>query len=199
MIHIGIYTGTFDPIHKGHLAFAHQALTTGDIDRILFIPEAEPRGKMDVTPLAQRRTMLELAAADEPKFSVLELKSKQCSVAETLPELRQLFPDARFTVLVGSDIAAGIQDWPGIAELTKETAFIIGLRNPQDNAGREAIETTMKTLGADYKTVDVPLPAASSSAARTGGTVDHVPAEVMTYITEHKLYTPYNEAITSEE
>jgi cytidyltransferase-like protein len=50
MKHIGIYPGSFDPVHEGHFAFAKAALETGRLDTVIFLPEMKPRGKPQVTP-----------------------------------------------------------------------------------------------------------------------------------------------------
>src|SRR5258706_12226030 len=99
--HIGIYSGTFDPVHPGHIAFAREALQTCKLDEVIFLPEQTPRGKEAVTDLSHRIALLERALADEPNMRILKLQSPQFTVADTLPEIHNLLGTTRLTRLIG--------------------------------------------------------------------------------------------------
>src|SRR5258706_15577528 len=102
--HIGIYSGTFDPVHPGHVAFALETLQTCKLDEVIFLPEQTPRDKQAVTDLSHRIALLERALADEPNMRVLKLRSPQFTVADTLPEIYAALKDTQLTLLVGSDV-----------------------------------------------------------------------------------------------
>jgi nicotinate (nicotinamide) nucleotide adenylyltransferase len=130
---IGIYAGTFDPVHAGHLAFALQALKAAGLDKVYFLPERRPRGKGHVEHFGHRVAMLRQATKPHPQFEVLELPDVSFSVRYTLPRLRKQFGDSQLFFLFGSDIVSHLPEWP-LAERLVENELIIGVRNQDDSA-----------------------------------------------------------------
>jgi nicotinate-nucleotide adenylyltransferase len=126
---IGIYSGTFDPIHVGHVAFALQALELAKLDQLYFMPERRPRAKAQVEHFAHRVAMLKQATKPYPKLKVLELTDINFSVERTLPKLRRLFKGDSLVFLFGSDVAKNLSDWPNIDRLTSTSELVIGLRS----------------------------------------------------------------------
>lgn len=126
---IGIYAGTFDPVHSGHVAFALQALQAAKLDAVYFLPERQPRGKQQVEHFGHRVGMLERALKPHPQLEVKELVDANFSVKRTLPQLRQRFPDSRLVFLFGSDIVPGLNDWPHADRLLKDNELVIGIRS----------------------------------------------------------------------
>ncbi|MEK7594286.1 MAG: hypothetical protein AAB436_01445 [Patescibacteria group bacterium] len=133
---IGIYAGTFDPVHSGHVTFALQALQATKLDKVYFLPERQPRNKRNAEHFGHRVAMLLRAIKPHPQFDVLELVDVNFSVERTLPKLQKQFEGDQLVFLFGSDILAGLQDWPKAEKLLAETELVIGLRH-QDN--REAM------------------------------------------------------------
>lgn len=127
---IGIYAGTFDPVHAGHITFALQAVAAAGLDMVYFLPERRPRAKQQVEHFAHRVAMVKQAAMPHPQFGVLELVDMNFSIGRTLPKLRQQFEDAELVFLFGSDVVTGIPDWPNAATLLEEE-FVIGVRSQQ--------------------------------------------------------------------
>lgn len=191
MLRVGIYSGTFDPVHRGHISFALRALEVAELDRVVFIPEAEPRRKSAVTPFRDRLRMLELATAGQGGLSVIGLKSKQFTVQATLPELRALFPNAQLFFMLGSDVVATFKDsWPedDLVDFLHEMPLVVGLRG---GATEAVIQEQLKSLPtrATCISLNAPHPAVSSSQVRQDPPLGKdVPTEVARYITEHKLY-----------
>lgn len=126
---IGIYPGTFDPVHEGHIAFALKAKAICQLDQVVFLPETNPRGKTGVTTLSERIEQLRAALSDYPFFSIEEITVSPFTVQTTLPQLRSLHPSADLTLLVGSDVYQHINDWPGAAELIRSVDLAVGIRN----------------------------------------------------------------------
>src|ERR1035438_181672 len=89
---IGIYSGTFNPIHTGHITFALQATTEASLDKIYFLPERKPRNKAQVEHFAHRVAMIKQAIRPHPKFNILELTDPSFSVKASLPKLQAIFP-----------------------------------------------------------------------------------------------------------
>lgn len=129
---IGVYAGTFDPVHSGHVTFALQALKAAQLDKVYFMPERRPRNKQQVEHFGHRAAMLSRAVKPYPEFEVLELVDISFSAERTLPRLRQLFPEAELVFLFGSDVIAGLGSWPNVESILKDNELVIGLRF-QDN------------------------------------------------------------------
>lgn len=128
---IGIFSGTFDPIHKGHIAFALQAIKAAELDEVYFMAESKPRRKDGVTHYSHRITMLKLALRPHRNLKVLEVPDKQFNVQNTMPRLLGRFKNSQLFLLLGSDTATGlsnINQWPGGENLFKKFGLIIGLR-----------------------------------------------------------------------
>jgi nicotinate-nucleotide adenylyltransferase len=126
---VGIYAGTFDPVHAGHVAFALAALRDCGLDEVVFLPERSPRHKQNVAHVARRVEALETATASLRGLRVVELPTEQFTVRGTLPELRSMFPNAELTVLVGSDVVRrSLPHWPDLAALLHEVSLAVGLR-----------------------------------------------------------------------
>lgn len=126
---IGVYAGTFNPVHAGHVAFALQALKAAKLDALYFLPERQPRHKKGAEHFAHRKAMLEQAATPHSKFSVLELPDVNFSVQRTLPRLQQLHPNDQLVFVFGSDVVPGLASWPYNEQLLKTAEIVIGLRS----------------------------------------------------------------------
>ena len=92
MSRIGVFSGSFDPVHKGHIAFALEAAKTAKLEKVYMAPEIKPRRKPGITHFAHRVAMLKLAVRSQPKLEVLELPDKYFLPQKTLAQLRQRFP-----------------------------------------------------------------------------------------------------------
>ena len=81
MARVGIYAGTFDPVHVGHISFALQSLTAANLDSIYFAPERRPRNKQQVEHFAHRVAMIKRAIRPYRKFAILELVDTSFSIS----------------------------------------------------------------------------------------------------------------------
>lgn len=129
MTRIGIYAGTFDPVHTGHITFALQSLKAAGLDKIYFLPERQPREKKNAEHFGHRAAMLARAVEPHPQFEVLELVDVNFSVARTLPFLRKRFPGSKLVFLFGSDVVPGMAAWPKAERLLEDGELVIGLRH----------------------------------------------------------------------
>lgn len=113
---VGIFGGTFDPVHLGHLILAEQARDQGRLDQVWFVPAPRPpqKGETGITRFEQRVEMLQLAIAGQPAFVVNELEKERTGpsyTVDTLAELRRRHPDHRFVLLIGGDSLADLPTW----------------------------------------------------------------------------------------
>jgi nicotinate-nucleotide adenylyltransferase len=131
MKRIGIYAGTFDPVHTGHIAFALQAIQSGFVDHVYFMPERRPRHRGGVEHYAHRIAMARQATRPHPKLHVLESDDISFTVKRTLTRLHAHFPRTQLVLLVGSDVLPYVVDWPDSDYLLKTTELMINLRPGQ--------------------------------------------------------------------
>lgn len=133
MRRIGIYAGTFDPVHSGHITFALQALQAANLDKVYFLPERQPRNKQHVEHLAHRLAMLKNASKPHPQFDVLEMVDVNFTVEKTLPRLQKQFGGDQLVFLFGSDIIKGLAGWPNVDQLLENSELVVGLRHHDDH------------------------------------------------------------------
>lgn len=113
---IGIFGGTFDPVHVGHLILAEQAREQARLDQVWFLPAFRPPQKegQAVTRFDQRAEMLALAVAGNPAFRIDEVERERAGpsyTVETLAELRRRHPGETFLLLIGGDSLADLHLW----------------------------------------------------------------------------------------
>ncbi len=129
---IGILGGTFDPVHKGHLAVARLVLDRFQLDRIFFIPAFSPPHKDgELTPFSHRVAMLEacLEKYDRMSVSILEAERNAPSyTVETLQVLHQRLEPSCFYLIMGADMFVEIELWYRYAELLQLAKIIIAAR-----------------------------------------------------------------------
>ncbi len=187
---IGIYSGTFDPVHNGHIGFALRALDAAKLDEVVFIPEKTPREKEHVTDLQHRFELLVRATEPYESLSVRLLAPEQFCVRGTMPELRAMYDDAELYLLLGSDVAKLFADrWNNLDELFSEMELVIGVRQGDT---RKELRKLLKSLDVPvhprYTLVDSPLNAANSTRVRLGVALHDISPRVSEYIEQHRLY-----------
>jgi nicotinate-nucleotide adenylyltransferase len=130
---IGVFGGTFDPVHLGHLILAEQCREQGSLDEVWFIPSARPPHKLDrhLTPFAQRAEMLALAVAGHPAFRLDEIEKDRPGpsfTADTLAELHGRHPDAELFLLLGSDTLPDLPSWHNPGEIVRRAGLLVTMR-----------------------------------------------------------------------
>ncbi|MFH1067810.1 MAG: nicotinate (nicotinamide) nucleotide adenylyltransferase [bacterium] len=130
---IGLFGGTFDPPHLGHLAVARAALEAFHLDRLIFIPCLIAPHKSEEKPTAveHRLRMLQLALQNEPQFeiSTVELERKPPSYScDTVKHFRASHPEAQLFWILGSDQWEVIETWRDIREMAGLVQFIVVAR-----------------------------------------------------------------------
>jgi nicotinate-nucleotide adenylyltransferase len=197
-LRLGILGGTFDPVHRGHLALAAAAHEELGLDAVVFVPAGEPWRKVDrvVSSGDDRLAMLQRAVQGEPSFEVstLELERPGPSyTADTLEALRDERPAGEYFFVLGEDALGDLPNWrrPGrILELAKLAVARRADTPPQE---LEGAEQRLPGLMERVVRLEMPLMAISSSEirdrVRRGLPVgDMVLAAVEGYIREWGLY-----------
>jgi len=113
MTHVGVFGGTFDPVHVGHLAIAHAALESVPLDRVLFVlaRRSPLKERGPVASEGDRLRMLELAVADEPRFAVSRLELDRNGPSYTVDTLERLAGKDELFLILGSDAIADLPRW----------------------------------------------------------------------------------------
>ena len=137
-MHIGLFGGTFNPIHCCHLQIAEQVQSACKLDRILFIPTGDPPHK-DVTSLApahHRFSMVQKAIETNPSFSISEIEAQSSSVSytvDTVSTLQVESPDVtQWSFIIGLDAFLEIDTWKNIHHLLDLCHFIVCSRPGSD-------------------------------------------------------------------
>jgi nicotinate-nucleotide adenylyltransferase len=133
---VGILGGTFDPPHIGHIALAHSAIETLELDEVMMLPAfRNPLKKGHLTPAKQRMEMISLAIQDDPKLSIsdIEISRGGASYAvDTLSELTYIKPTAEYWFILGSDAVKDIDKWKQPQRLLRMCRLAIATREGQN-------------------------------------------------------------------
>lgn len=127
---IGLYGGSFDPVHRGHLLVAQAAIEELGLARLFFIPAAQSPFKPEQPPApdAVRLQLLRLALAGKTNCEVDEQEIRRGGVSYTIDTLRDYgrrFPDAELFYLIGADNAAKLPQWRAAGELARLAEFVV--------------------------------------------------------------------------
>lgn len=130
---IGVFGGTFDPVHKGHLGLAREIKDTFSLDRIVFIPVYQSPHKRDHSPSHSyhRLRMLARATESEPCFEVSDLEIERGGFSftvDTLDALMKKEPGAEYFLILGLDAFLEIKTWKEYDRLWGMCHFVIGIR-----------------------------------------------------------------------
>jgi nicotinate-nucleotide adenylyltransferase len=184
---LGLYGGTFDPIHNGHLAVARAALTAIELDRMLLIPNRLPPHKQVLTGASyeQRLEMVRLAVAADSRLEASDVENEEGKsyTIQTLHRLRNAYGDAKFFFLIGADAFAEVLTWYRVEEVFAMTEFVV--------ASRPGFDYVVPP-GATVHRLDALAFEESSTEIRArlaaGHAVQSLPPAVLAYIRAQGLY-----------
>jgi nicotinate-nucleotide adenylyltransferase len=200
---IGIFGGTFDPVHQGHLILAEQAREQGRLDEVWFIPAPRPPQKEAgaITRFEQRVEMLTLALAGQPAFRVDRIEEHRegpSYTADTLTELRHRHPEHEFWLLIGGDSLADLPTWREPARIVRQAGLLVTERagvplpSAEDLRARLGLAEdeplrlqVIDTLRIEIASRDLRKRVASGRSIRY-----FLPRSVEVYIHEKGLYLP---------
>jgi nicotinate-nucleotide adenylyltransferase len=198
---IGVFGGTFDPVHLGHLVLAENCREQGRLDQVWFIPAPAPPHKLDrpVTSFERRVEMLQLALAGNPAFQINEVEKDRSGpsyTVDTLAELHHRHPGNEFFLLIGSDTLADLPAWREPARILEMAGLLIWLRPMHPPLSAEELRAALglpSDAPVKMQVVEGPLIDISSSDLRrraaAGRTLRYlVPRAVEVYIQAHRLY-----------
>ncbi len=198
---LGVFGGTFNPVHLGHLIAAQDAADAFDLSRVLFLPCDCPPHKpaRQLAPAAHRVAMLEAALEGSLQFEVCDLEVRRGGTSysiDTMRELARRYPGSEIYFIIGTDTLLELHTWKAVGELLKLCNFITLARPGSEVAPAAADrlqlpapwpEKLLANLAAGHQ-VDI-----SSSEIRyrvaEGLRITYLtPPAVEMYIMEHRLY-----------
>lgn len=193
---IGVLGGTFDPIHRGHIAAGRVAASCADLDLVLFIPSALPphRGPA-VAEANQRLAMTRLAVAGEKGFEASDVEIRRGGpslTADTIVELHRIHPHDELFLILGWDAARLFSTWHRPNEIRDLASFVVvsrpGTPSPGESELTEAGLDPSRVILCIRPTPDISGSELRDAIARGDSVSDRVPLSVERYIAQHGLY-----------
>jgi len=196
---IGIFGGTFDPPHLGHLSLASAARAQLGLDRLLWMLTPDPPHKQGqvITAVHHRLAMLELALAGHPEFelSCIELYRPGPHYAlDTIYLIAEQNPGADLVYLMGGDSLRDLPAWHHPADLLSSLRYLGVMLRPDSTYDLPALEEILPGITAKIRFVDAPPVDISASEIRALAAAgkpfrEFVLPTVYEYIVKHKLYS----------
>lgn len=131
VLKLGLFGGSFNPIHRGHLALAGHVLDKLQLDRILFIPTGDPPHKRDgsLAPAKHRYEMVHLAIADTPAFGLSDIEIRRTGKSYTIDTVRtlrhQFGSSTELYFLIGLDAFLDVPNWKDPLDLLQLCRFVV--------------------------------------------------------------------------
>ena len=191
---VGLLGGTFDPVHRAHVALAQAALQALQLDEVRWIPAGQPWQKArEVTAAHHREAMVRLAIADEPRFVLDRIEVERSGPSYTLDTVKALSaaqPHTEWALIIGADQYASLHTWVDWRDLLSRVVLAVANRpGPLPPVHPEV-------LAFPHRAVPLPMLDISSTEVRQRVQRSHdisdigalVPSEVARYIENHRLY-----------
>jgi len=195
---IGLFGGTFDPPHLGHLILASEARTQLNLTRLLWVLTPTPPHKLNqfISPVEDRLAMLKLALEDEPAFELSTMEMERPGPHYTLDTLQVFadkYPAAELVLLLGGDSLGDLPTWHRPADLVAACHQIGVIRRPGDSVDLSALEGQIPGLTSKVRFVDAPLLEIASREIRRRASSGspfryYLLPSVYKYVVEHRLY-----------
>jgi nicotinate-nucleotide adenylyltransferase len=200
---IGVFGGSFDPVHIGHLLMAREAAEAAELDKVLFMPTHIQPFKQDaqVTPDADRLAMLHAVTAGKEMFSVSEVETDRQGVSYTIDSLEEIKAsyeaggtETALYFILGTDMFLMLEQWYRAEDLLRTYAFVTFSRSGHEEGALEkAAENYKSTYGTKVIIAESTRFDVSSTMIRNrvreGRSITFlVPAEVEIYVRAHGLY-----------
>jgi nicotinate-nucleotide adenylyltransferase len=196
---IGIFGGSFDPVHTAHLALAREAQQHLRLDTVLWVPVGQPWQKSRVlAPATHRAQMIRLAIADEPRFQLEPCELNRAGPSYTVDTVRllaQRHPRAKLFLIIGQDQYANFDTWHEWEHILKYVRLAVANRAGETPMPPPAVAA----LKPHVRVVPLVPTSVSSTTVRSLVALgqeasslvpDMLPAAVARYIDHHHLYQP---------
>jgi nicotinate-nucleotide adenylyltransferase len=204
MVRLGIFGGTFNPIHWGHLVIAEAALDQFGLDSVLWLPSRFPPHKLQsLVAFEHRLEMVRLAIADHPQFVLSEVERQREGVSwaiDSFGDLQHTYPATQWYWIIGTDAFETLTRWPGIQQISRECIWLVagrrGATEVADKIGDRATADSpsdQENEAVRSQSIEMPSVEISSSLVRQycqeGRSLRYlIPEPVRQYVQTHQLY-----------
>lgn len=185
---IGIFGGTFNPVHLGHLILAEETREKLGLDRVIFVPTYLPPHKAngDIIAAGERLKMVRLAIKGNAAFSVSDIEIRRRGrsyTIDTVREFKKRFPRDKLFFITGSDLLNYLGAWKDLADVLKLVTFIVATRPGYALEKIPAYIRTVSIRAVDISGVEI------RKCIREGKSFRYlVPDNVYAYIRKKKFY-----------
>jgi len=159
---MGIFGGTFDPPHLGHLILAAEAHAQLGLERLLWVltPDPPPKQGQSIAPLAERLEMVRLAIANNAEFELSNVEMNRPGpqyAQDTVSLLAAEYPGMKLVYLMGGDSLRTLPTWHRPADFVSACSLIGVMRRPGDTIELATLEESLPGLSAKVRFVEAPL------------------------------------------
>jgi nicotinate-nucleotide adenylyltransferase len=198
---IGVFGGTFDPVHQAHLIIAEQCREQANLDQVRFVPSARPphKSEQEISAFDRRADMIQLAIAGHPAFRIDELEKDRSGPSYTADTLEQLHRDnsgAELYLILGADCLPDLPGWHDPVRIVKQATLLVTARLGWAMWSVEQLRAALKLtpdVELNMQVVSIPLIDIASRDLRRrvaeGKSIRYfVPSSVAAYIADKKMY-----------
>lgn len=194
----GIFGGSFNPIHYGHLMICEYIKEEMGLDKVIFIPTGNPPHKDLEVSAEDRYEMVRLAISPNPDFEISDIETtrvKMSYTVDTIRELKKIYKKEKLYFLIGLDSLFQLKTWMKIGDLSQEIEFVVALRPgylDKEEINKE-IDFLRENFGTKINLIKTPLYEISSTdlrdRIREGKSLRYlIPKKVLDYIEESGFY-----------
>lgn len=195
---LGLFGGTFDPPHVGHLILASEARAQLDLTRVLWTVTPDPPHKQDqfITPLEDRLAMVKLAIEGNPFFELSDIELNRPGphyTVDTIHILAKQNPEAQIVPIIGGDSLHDLPTWHEPQELVYAAHWVGVMRRPGEEPNLSELERELPGITSKVHYVNAPLLEIASREIRNRVASGqpyryYLPSPVFHYINDHHLY-----------
>lgn len=194
----GIFGGSFDPIHYGHLMICEYIKEEMGLDKVIFIPTGNPPHKDLGVSAEDRYEMVRIAISPNPDFEISDIETTRVNLSytvDTIRELKKIYKEEKLYFLIGLDSLFQLKTWKKIGDLSQEIEFVVALRPgyiDKEEINNE-IDFLRDNFGTKINLIKTPLYEISSTDLRDriheGKSLRYlIPKKVLDYIEESGFY-----------
>ncbi|MFN1833869.1 nicotinate (nicotinamide) nucleotide adenylyltransferase [Balneola sp. MJW-20] len=190
---IGIFGGTFDPVHKGHESIAASFLGSGQIDELWVMLTPLPPHKLESEHVAydHRLKMLKLVFGNQDRIRISTIEKtlpKPSYTYQTIRELKKRFPDNRYLFCMGEDSLEKFHTWKFYERILEECKLLVAQRPGADHHLVKP-EIISKTIFVDHEPLDISSTEVKNKLKQGSDCRDQLNPDVLNYIENEGLYT----------
>lgn len=186
---VGIFGGSFDPIHFGHIHLITELSKKANFDQLVVVPSGQPWQKSPVATKLQRFEMTQIALQDLPvQVSDIEISREGNSYAiDTVVEVKTAYDSCQVIWIAGSDVLPNLKTWHQIEKLAQMVEFLI-VKRPNSKVDTAEVPSFIKFTEIEIDALDISATKVRGAIAARSDTSQLIPAKVAEFIKSKGLY-----------